>query len=95
MFSGFGFRTAVVGVIAIVAVSIGAFLFGGMGSGMVGPMFVDDSRITSSNPFGKDCVMTLKDYSGKTRTINAYNADCFEFPRGTAVYISGDRVYEY
>lgn len=95
MFSGLGFRTAVVGVIAITAVSVGAFLFGGMGSGMVGPLLVEDTNITSSDPFGKDCVMTLKDSSGKTQTFNAYNADCFEFPRWSTVYISGDRVYAY
>lgn len=94
MFSGFGFRTAVVAVIAIFAVSIGAFFFGG-GTGIGGPLYVADTKITSSNPFDRGCVMTLKDWSGNVQTFNAFTADCFEFPRGTAVHIIGDRIYEY
>lgn len=93
MFSGFGFRMAVVGVIAIMTASVGALLFGG--GEIPGPLFVADSKITSSNPYGRGCVMTLKDYAGNVEVINTFTADCYEFPRGTAVYLMGDRVYEY
>lgn len=82
---------------AVFVVCISVFVVFNLFTGNVfgtAPLTVQSTNMDSSNLFGQGCTMTLEAQDGTVSTIQTYTGDCFDYPRGSYVFVVNGQIVD-